>query len=341
VVRSLEFTHETLVSYSGFYNKPEVLKSCASGGVATRLSEWMIQEGGTVFGVAYSSDFKRAGYCSAKSVADIEKLKGSKYIYADKQMESGCSVYQAVADLLKRDEKVLFVGLGCDVFAVKTYLFNHNISTAHLYLVDLVCDGPTEPIVQDQYIELLEKKYKSKIKYFSVRYKKYGWTPPYVRAEFESGKIFEKPFYETDFGYAFNIFKRISCYKCQFKGERHYSDLTIGDYWGLTRNMSGYNKDGVSIIFLHSEKGKALINNISTNDFTIENASTEIALLNNIPYTTCRDKPDNYNKFKWMLDNKGLHYAVIHDIGKLKYYMKVIYREIRNQFYQLWIFIQG
>ena len=65
--------------------------------------------------------------------------------------------------------------------------------------------------------------------------------------------------------------------------------LHRSDYWGLTRNMSGYNKDGVSIIFLHSEKGKALINNISTNDFTIENASSLnkypqlIKLISNFP----------------------------------------------------------
>ena len=100
----------------------------------------------------------------------------------------------------------------------------------------LICHGPTSAKVHEEYVEWLEKRYRSRIKAFSVRYKEKGWTPPYLRAEFENGQVFMKPFYETEYGMAFAVMARESCYRCPFKGENRRGDIMIGDFWGASES---------------------------------------------------------------------------------------------------------
>lgn len=94
----------------------------------------------------------------------------------------------------------------------------------------------------------------SKVIDFSVRYKNPNWRPPYLRAVFENGKVYSKPFYNTDYGIAFKLYGYPSCYECKFKGENHVSDITIGDYWGINDNDECYNSKGVSVAFVHTNK---------------------------------------------------------------------------------------
>ena len=54
-----------------------------------------------------------------------------------------------------------------------------------------MCGGTTYKSVMEQYITGLENRYKSRVINFSVRYKKYGWAPIYLRAEFENKKFIQ------------------------------------------------------------------------------------------------------------------------------------------------------
>lgn len=132
--------------------------------------------------------------------------------------------------------EVLFTGLGCDVAALKSFLNENHVDSSRLYTVDLVCFGPALPEVHRQYIEMLEKKYHSRIKSFTVRHKAKGWTPPYIRAEFEDGREFITPFHDSDYG----LYTREQCSKCRFKGANHQADITVGDYWTVTEYRSSY-----------------------------------------------------------------------------------------------------
>ena len=96
-----------------------------------------------------------------------------------------------------------------------------------------------------------------------MRYKKCGkWTPPYLRAEFADGREYLEPFYATDYGRAFGIFSRPSCNSCTFKGDNRIADITFGDYSRCTDSDSFYNPTGVSVIFVHTEKGAALLEGV-------------------------------------------------------------------------------
>ena len=76
--------------------------------------------------------------------------------------------------------------------------------------------------------------------------------------------------------------------------------------------MSGWNDNGVSIMFVKTPKGKQLIGMIDKKHFHIEQADTSFALENNKMYFECRSKEKNYDKFGKDLSENGLHYAVKH-----------------------------
>lgn len=308
-------------AYSGYFDDIEKLRSSASGGAATILSEIMITEGGMVFGVKYSKDFKTAEYGLALTSEDLKEFKGSKYIFPEKNIlykNEVKSVFFAVGDLLKARKKILFIGLGCDVGALLKYLKQQGIQMETLTTVDLICHGPTLPEAQKYFIEEIEERYKSKIISFSVKYKKKGWVPPYLRAEFENGKYYIKAFYDSDLGFAMDHYSRNSCANCQFKGNNHKADITIGDYWGIDERQSGYNALGVSVLLTKTTKGINYIEKCNQLGFHVESADLFHVISNNRMFFESRKVDMDHALFKKSLYKYGLHKTVLRKRGLIK-----------------------
>lgn len=312
-----------LYAYSGYFNDTPHLLDSASGGGATILALSVIRRGGIVFGASYSPDFRTAEFSCAEREQDLAKLKGSKYIWAAKRiMIDGeyFPIWPCIAEKLRAGREVLFTGLPCDVGALNAYLRANHVDTSKLFTCDLICTGPTLPEIHRQYTEQLEAKYHSRITSFTVRHKAKGWTPPYVRAVFENGQEFLNIFYETDYGRAFGLLSCEQCYHCRFKGKNHQADLTLGDYWGLTPEMKGWNPNGVSIFIVRTQKGHELISRLEPEEFTIEPTNLYFALEHNHMYYESRKLPEDYGKFCDDLKFYGLHKAVVnHYGGRLKY----------------------
>lgn len=324
----MEFDFDSnMQAYSGYYLDNNNLKKVASGGAASVLAEVVIGMKGIVYGVCYSGDFRKVKFYRATSLADLELIKGSKYVYADKKVcynGIDISVYEAAAQDLKKNEIVLFTGLGCDIGGMLAYCNSKGINTKNLYTLDLICQGPTFPEAQSSYIELLENKFKSEITFFSVRYKKNGWVPPYVHAEFKNGKVFEQKWTESELFYAFSRFARKTCVNCKFKGNNHKADITVGDFWGIQPGMEGYNENGVSVFLIRSEKGKQLLEHIDRTKFVLNHANATFIIENNPMFFKTRTVSNNVEKFEKNLKKKGLHYAIQKDRG----FIKALYCEV-------------
>ena len=58
------------------------------------------------------------------------------------------------------------------------------------------------------------------------------------------------------------------CYSCTYKGDNRIADITVGDYWGCMDADSFYNPGGVSVIFVHTEKGVALLEGVRDLELT-------------------------------------------------------------------------
>ena len=301
--------YEGLKAYYGFYRNDIDAESVASGGAATALAHRFIENCGIVFGVSYADDYKHAKYLAIDNLNDLKKLKGSKYISAEKKI-NGKHVFEMVAQCLQDSRKVLFIGLPCEVGSLLFWLQKRSISTENLVTVDLICHGPTLQEVQKQFVEKLEHRYHSHVVTFTTRYAKNRWSFPYIRVEFENGKVYMRPLYETDFGFALNYYPRNSCFNCQFKGCNHAADTTIGDYWGLTPNSAEYNPKGVSALIVRDEKGELLTNSIASDDFILKEADAKHIISHNPMYEYSTKKFKYYDTFANDLEKYGLEKAV-------------------------------
>lgn len=294
-----EYNDHDVAIYGGYLIGNAKVMQSASGGIATALAECMLEQGGFVAGVAYSEDFYRAEYILIHDKSELGRLKGSKYVECEKG-----NIYSDVKRLLESGERVLFFGLPCVVATLYRIIGSRP---ENLLTCELICQGPTSSGIHQEYVAYLEKKYQSKIIDFSVRHKKKGWTPPYLYAKFENGVIFEKPFYETEYGYAFSVFGKESCYACKFRGNNRQGDIMLGDFWGATRQDAFWNRYGVSAVFAETKKGNDFL--YFTPGIKLFPTTFEKAVGRNPMVIRSRRKEKEREKFSKLLSEKGLIYA--------------------------------
>lgn len=268
VRNSSEIHSSFLYAYAGWAKDYYQLLSSSSGAASAILSQKFIEDEGIVYGAAYSDDFKRVNYIRVDNLDDLLKIKTSKYAQAEKKE----TVLQ-IKDDLTNGKKVLFTGLPCDCAGINR-LFG---ACDNLFVLSLICHGPTSSAVLEQFSTNLEYRYLSKLKAFSMRHKKEGqWKPYYIYAEFANGKRHVERFEDSYFNKAFLYLKRPSCNACVFKKDAYSADLLIGDYHAAEPGMSTYNESGVSSILVLTQKGKALVDSIS-DCFCLQSIKTENA----------------------------------------------------------------
>lgn len=311
-----DYDKHDVAIFGGYLDDDAKILQSASGGIATALSEYMLQQGGYVAGVAYTEDLYRAEYVIIHDKSDIPRLRGSKYIDCDKK-----NIYSVVKNLIDSGEKVLFFGLPCVVGALYNYIGSRP---ENLLTCELICHGPTLPKVHYDYVTFLERKNKSKVTEFSVRYKEDAWTPVYLYAKFENGRVFRKPFYETEYGTAFSVLAMQSCYNCKFKGNNRQADIMIGDFWGAVETDAFWNKNGVSSIFAETEKGNSALQ--ATPGIKLFPTTFEKAVEKNPMVISSRERKNERDKFAELLSEKGLFYAVEHTLSYKKRMVRAVLR---------------
>ena len=181
-----EYNQHDFAVYGGYLNSNAKILQCTSGGIATALSEFMLQQGGYVAGVTYSKDFHKAEYVIIDNIFDINKLKGSKYIDCDKK-----NIYSDVKKLIAAGKKVLFFGLPCTIGALYNYIGKRP---DNLLTCELICHGPTHEKVHSDYIDFLEKNIEAKYLNFLYGIKTMlGFLDIYTQ-NLKMAKFFKNPF---------------------------------------------------------------------------------------------------------------------------------------------------
>lgn len=289
------------------YLKDDVERnSTTSGGLATSIARNFIIGGGVVYGVAYTENFRKARYLCIDKAEEVALIRGTKYIRAEKKLDSGNIMVNEIAEQLTNGIKVLCIGLPCEMYSLKSALIKKNAEVNKLYILDLVCHGPAIGEIHEAFIDLLENRHQSKIVEYNVRYKNPYWSPAFIKARFDNGEEYVKKLNDSEFGKGFNICPQPCSYTCKFKGDNRCSDITIGDYWGITELDKEYNQYGVSIGFVHTEKAKELLH---LPDFELMSADTQKALKGNPRYSTPLDKNPDADRFYRLFKAKGLEYA--------------------------------
>lgn len=228
--------------------------NATSGGVGGALAKYAIESGWFVCGAAFDDNW-RLSHIISNNASIIDKIRGSKYLQSD---TTGC--YKEIITLLKQGEKVLFFGTPCQTEAVRrlvTSSLRQNLLTC-----EIICHGVNSPIVWDGYKNYVENKYKSHLTSYNFRSKSKGWGKLRVSYSFQNGKKVDEAAFQNIFHSWFgqHYMMRESCFHCKFRTEERYSDIVIGDFWGIeTIEPSLDVKDGASVLIVNSENAKQFV----------------------------------------------------------------------------------
>jgi len=241
--------------YAVINNDVSMRRKSSSGGVFPLLASYIIKNGGVVYGAAFD-DTWCVHHMGVSNICDIEKLQSSKYIQSNM-----AGVYRNVKEMLKKGKLVMFVGVPCQVSALKNYLGETN---ENLFCVDLFCHGISSPGLFEEYLNQEVGVNTEEIKQISFRNKDMSWENYRMQILYNRG-VYSRHYRKDAFLKPFcrGVSLRNSCYECGLKGFPRQSDITMGDFWTIDRVFPDMNDHkGTSIIFCNTQRGRILLEKI-------------------------------------------------------------------------------
>lgn len=275
---------------TGYAKDETLLPGSSSGAIFPVLAAEIICRGGIVVGAAFDDNFDVI-HTVAETLPELSTLCSSKYV----QSRISADCYLQVKKLLADGRWVYFSGMPCQLAALKNYL-GREYET--LITQDTACHSVPSPMVWKDYAAALEKQHSGKLTSFSFRNKANGWEGYHIHAAFDNGKEFRQFAAENPYqrGFLKGLYSRNSCFSCRFKGVERCGDITLADYWGVKGiQPEAYNPQGTSLILLHSDKGRALLE--SCKDKLQIIAAADGAFAYNPAVLTPIQKPARYDEF--------------------------------------------
>ena len=263
-----------------------VVKSSQSGGAFTAFSDWVLEQGGVVYGAHLNtSDFS---ICHIRAVSPPQRdlIKGSKYVQSSMQ-----DCFLDVMDDLKEGKTVLFTGTPCQCDGLLSLLKLKKINTEKLYTVDIICHGVPSQKVFQSFIKWNEQKNHKKVLSFVFREKtKYPWGEYREKIVFEDGKTVYSDWYANLFLNESSL--RDCCYTCPYTSPVRSTDITIGDFWGIDNcHPEMHDRYGVSSLIVHSQNGAKLLEKVKKNLIIKEVAEKDL-ISSQRPLHTPANKPE-------------------------------------------------
>lgn len=312
--------------YAARHKDIHEIETSRSGAAFIAISDYILENGGIVYGVGYKDHF-RVAHKRATTKEERNEFKGSKYVQSDLD-----GIFRQVREDLKQGNTVLFSGTPCQTAGLNSYIGKKL--RENLVLIDIVCHGVPSPYIWRDYLAYIEKKYKNEVVKVDFRDKsRIGWSGHIESFIFNNGRKVESRIY-TDLFYK-HIMLRPSCSKCHFTNYIRPSDFTIADYWGWEKISKDFNDDnkGCSLLFINTIKGQILLNKISNNLFLLK-SDKEKSVQPNLESPSVLDKKNTDFKidfqrrgFKYVAKkygNIGWRYLINNNINKAKRKIKQV-----------------
>lgn len=235
--------------YAAYSNQNQVRVPASSGGIVREISEEIMYQAGVVFGAKFKKDFM-VEHVVAVRQEELNQLSRSKYVQSEIHKS-----YQQVKRYLLEGKKVLFVGTGCQVHGLKSYLGKEY---RNLLCIDFICHGVPSPYVWNRYLKSFGKEPKD----INFRDKEMGWKSFRLKIKFQDNSSYsnsvEKDLYMQSF--LKNLILREACYNCKYKGDNAQGDITVGDFWNIDRIDRSINDNkGVSMVIVNTPKGQDIL----------------------------------------------------------------------------------
>lgn len=237
------------IEWSQGWSNQNVREQSSSGGAASAIIRGFIKSGGYV-----ASCLLKDGEVVFDITNDIDNAKafsGSKYVKSNPG-----NIYKKIKMKLETN-KVLFIGLPCQVEAVKRITKNSK----NLYTIDLICHGTPSPILLNKFL----KEHNIDIKKSKdIKFRK----NTVFRMEVDRRYITPEGIDDYMLTFLESIDYTDNCYSCNFATFERVGDITLGDSWGTQYKEE--EKKGVSLILVQSEKGKELLEKADMKLFDVD-----------------------------------------------------------------------
>lgn len=222
-----------------------IRQNSASGGIAYALAQTFIKKGGKVC----SCTFAQGNFVFeiVDNIENLYKFSGSKYIKSNP-----IGIYKKVKSELIKGSKLLFIGLPCQVAAIKKY--TGKSLEKNLFTVDLICHGTPSPKMLDLFLKQYGENV-NKVSLIDFRVKGNFQLSEMNRAITKlQGGICDR--YMIAFLSALSF--TVNCYSCKYAQIKRPGDVTLGDSWGTNVSEKEWQK-GVSLVICYSDKGMELL----------------------------------------------------------------------------------
>jgi coenzyme F420-reducing hydrogenase beta subunit len=213
-------------SYFAYAGNESLREKAASGGVLSALLSYMM-DSGRIDGALVCRSVVRNGkvrpeFFIAKTAEELLSAQGSKYM----------AVYfseEALPLLRSFNGRLAVTLLPCDTSTLRQAMENDTDLAEKIYIViTLFCGHNSLPELTDMVIRKLTPK---GTQLADFRHRQGHWRGT-LRAEFDSGKIVEKPFsYYSDYQNLY-FFCQQKCHHC-YDHTGYDGDISVGDIWSL------------------------------------------------------------------------------------------------------------
>lgn len=232
-----------------------VVRQSSSGGAFTALAQAVLAQGGVVYGVVWQG--AQAIYRRAQTLAEVEAMRGSKYIQA-----APCPLLdETFVQDAAAGTPVLFTGLSCKISGMRRLLAQRKVSADTVWFVDLVCTGVISPLLWQRERERYEQQYGSLVSY-NFRDKCTGWQDYSLSVQLQNGTTRHRRWLLTPMGRYQGTpeAKGLCCDGCQYADvQKRQGDITLADFWNKQVLPAEWQDDkGISLLAV-TPKGEKLL----------------------------------------------------------------------------------
>lgn len=282
--------------YAAWAKDFKIRTESSSGGLFTCFAEFILNQGGVVYGAAYAEDLK-VMHTKIETSKDLWLLRESKYVISDIG-----SIFKDVKTELSKKRLVLFTGTPCQVAGLKRFL---KKDSGYLYTCDLLCHGvPSYKSFYSYLQQIYDNEELKRITNFHFRYTK-GWRS---QLSVDFGHVRKNiSVYNSYYLRAFyrGLMLMNACYKCRYPSVKRVGDITIGDFWNIgTRIPFKHEKKyGVSLLLVNNLKGELLLGKVNK-DICYESRNIDEAKDGNRSLYIASNKPKERESY--ILDSQKL-----------------------------------
>ena len=263
----------TTISYAAWSKNSHTRIKSSSGGVFTEIAKIILNEYGVVFGVIFDNYFK-AKHISIENEEELILMRGSKYVQS--HIDDG---YKKAVSIALQGRPVLFSGTPCQIAAMN--LFIQSNPEIGIYTCEVICHGVPSESVFRSYLDYVSHLKNSEPKEYSFRDKTLGWKKDGIKIIFNNGEEYYRNWFKDSFmiGFLRDIYLRPICYECPFAKIPRAADITLGDFWGVPKELD--DPRGVSAVLINTPKGEKLFEKVSN----IEKVKVSLEMFTSHPGT--------------------------------------------------------